>query len=342
MPRIVIVGGCGFVGHHLALALKRDVTCIDSLTVNNLFSLLSPASMAPAHYAAMAQARLDLLREHQIPVILEDARDYHRLSHAIAPLKPDIIVHLAAVAHIDRANKDPWSTFDNSLRTLENSLDVARAIKAGFVYFSSSTVYGDFSQPIIAEDEPLTPYGIYGNLKLAGERMCIAYNQIYGMPLTIVRPQALYGPRCVSGRVTQIFIERAMQGKPIVIHGDGTEVHDFTYIDDLIQGMRLILESFGTHIYDGFDDDDRGFSIYNLTGESATSLGLLALTVAERFPTEIEYGPSDPEKPARGTMSCKRIRTDLGYEPRFGIQQGMNLYMDSYAVSDQKATAILG
>ena len=329
MPRIVIVGGCGFVGHHLALALGRDVICIDSLTVNNLFSLLSPASTAPAHYAAMAQQRLDLLQEHQIPVIMEDARDYHRLSHSIAPLEPDVIIHLAAVAHIDRANKDPWSTFDNSLRTLENSLDVARATGAGFVYFSSSTVYGDFSRSVIDEDESLTPFGIYGNLKLAGERMCIAYNQTYGMPLTIVRPQALYGPRCVSGRVTQIFIERAMEGKPITIHGDGTEEHDFTYIDDLIQGMRLILENF-----------TEGQRIYNLTGESASSLGRLANIVTERFPTEIQYGPSDPEKPARGTMSCERIRNDLGYQPRFGIQQGMKLYMDSYAIQTSQESAL--
>lgn len=319
MSRIVIVGGCGFVGHHLALALGQDVTCIDSLTVNNLFSLLSPASTAPAHHARMAQERLDLLKQAGIPVILEDARDYHRLSHATASLQPDIIVHLAAVAHIDRANKDPWSTFDNSLRTLENSLDVARATKAGFVYFSSSTVYGNFSKPVIDEDEPLTPFGIYGNLKLAGEAMCKGYHQAYGMPLVIVRPQALYGSRCVSGRVTQVFIERAMEGKPITIHGDGTEEHDFTYIDDLIQGMRLIL--------DNFPD---GMRIYNLTGESASSLGFLAHIVTQRFPTEIQYAPSDPEKPARGTMSCERIRTDLGYEPRVGIQAGMNFYMDSY------------
>ncbi|HDZ36706.1 MAG TPA: NAD(P)-dependent oxidoreductase [Marinobacter sp.] len=332
MTKIVIVGGAGFVGHHLALALGQDVTCIDSLTVNNLFSLLVPGSKSPPHHVTMARERLDLLEQAGIPIIVEDARDYHRLSHAIAPINPDIIVHLAAVAHIDRANKDPWSTFDNSLRTLENSLDVARAVGAGFVYFSSSTVYGNFSQPVINEDELLTPIGIYGNLKLAGERMCIAYHQSYGMPLVIVRPQALYGSRCVSGRVTQLFIERAIEGKPITIHGDGTDELDFTYISDLIQGMRLIL--------DNFPD---GMRIYNLTGESASSLGFLAHIVTKRFPTEIRYDPLDPEKPARGTMSCERIRTDLGYEPRVGIQAGMNLYMDAYnAISDPKNGPVLG
>ncbi len=317
--RTVIVGGCGFVGHHLALALGQDVTCIDSLTVNNLFSLLVPGSKSPPHHVTMARERLDLLEQAGIPIIVEDACDYHRLSHAIAPLKPDIIVHLAAVAHIDRANKNPKPAFDNSLQTLRNSLDVARAVGAGFVYFSSSTVYGNFPGRTIDEDELLTPFGIYGAFKAAGESMCKGYNQAYGMPLTIVRPQALYGSRCVSGRVTQLFIERAIEGKPITIHGDGTQEHDFTYIGDLIQGMRLIL--------DNFPD---GMRIYNLTGESATSLGFLAHIVTQRFPTEIQYGPTDPEKPARGTMSCERIRTDLGYEPRVGIQAGMTLYMDSY------------
>ena len=86
MPRIVIVGGVGFVGHHLALSLKRDVTCIDSLTVNNLFSLLSPASEAPAAHVELARIRLALLKQAGIPVIMEDARDYHRLSYAIAPI----------------------------------------------------------------------------------------------------------------------------------------------------------------------------------------------------------------------------------------------------------------
>lgn len=248
-----------------------------------------------------------------------DARDYDMLSRVAGSLKPDIIVHLAAVAHIDRANKSPWDTFDHSLRTLENSLDVARAIGASLVYFSSSTVYGDFSSPVVDEAEELSPVGIYGNLKLAGERMCIAYHQTYGMPVTIIRPQALYGPRCVSGRVTQVFIEKAMRGEPITIHGDGTEKHDFTCVNDLLNGMELVLENI------------EGLRIYNLTGECATSLGDLAELVALRFPTEITYGPKDPEKPARGTMSCKKIKKELGYVPSFDIETGMNLYMEWYA-----------
>lgn len=316
--RVALVGGAGFVGHHLALALHQQhtIVAIDSLMVNNLHSI----TLGPKRWTAMLHERLALLEHADVPLYHVDARDYHVLSRTLAEVRPDIVVHLAAVAHIDRANKDPYHTFDHSLRTLENSLDAARALGAGIIYFSSSTVYGDFSQPVIDEDEPLTPFGIYGNLKLAGERMCMAYNQTYGMPVVIIRPQALYGPRCVSGRVTQKFVEMALDGQTLTIHGGGDERHDFTYIDDLVEGIRLVIENFG----------GSGLGIYNLTGECATSLNDLASVITERFPTKVEYGKPDPDKPSRGTMSCRRIRRELGYRPKFDIRKGMNAYMDYY------------
>ena len=321
MARVTLVGGAGFIGHNLALALKargHDVTCVDSLMVNNLMTLTND------NHVGFVEERLSLLEHAGIPLIRIDARDYDLLSRTISFCKPDVIVHLAAIAHITVANKEPFTTFDHSLRTLENSLDVARALDCGLMYFSSSTVYGDFSRPVIDEDEPLTPNGVYGNLKLAGERMAIAYNQTYGMPLTIIRPQALYGQRCVSGRVTQIFAERAILGEPIEIHGDGTEEHDFTYIDDLVQGLILALERLAHNRPTDI------FRTYNLTGENATSLNHLAEIVTKRFPTEIVYKDKDPDKPSRGTMVCDRIRNDLGYEPKFDIEKGMDLYLDWY------------
>lgn len=284
--------------------------------VNNLLTHTNP------EYKAFAEERLTLLAHAGIPVIRMDARDYQTLSPSLAHYKPDVIVHLAAVAHITVANKEPYMTFNNSLDTLKNSLDVARAVGCGLMYFSSSTVYGDFSQPVIDETEELTPTGIYGNLKMCGERMVTAYNQTYGMPAVVIRPQALYGPRCVSGRVTQVFAENAVKGLPIEIHGDGTEEHDFTYIADLVQGLRLALTK--------LDYEPGMFKTYNLTGESATSLQDLAEIITARYPTEIIHRDKDPEKPSRGTMSCKRIRDDLGYRPEYDIETGMNLYLDWY------------
>ena len=318
--KYVLVGGAGLIGHSLALNLKahnHEVTCIDSLMVNNLLTLKKQ------EYVPFVEERLALLEHAGIPLIRTDAKDYQSLSPTIAHYKPDVIVHLAAVAHITVANDQPHMTYENSLQTLWNSLDVARNIGCGLMYFSSSTVYGDFSQPVIDETEELTPFGIYGNAKQAGERLVRSYNQTYGMPAVIIRPQALYGPRCVSRRVTQIFAENAIRGEPITIHGDGSEEHDFTYIDDLVQGLRLALTK--------LDYEPGMMKTYNLTGESATSLERLKDIIVKRFPTEVVYGDKDPDKPSRGTMSCKRIRDELGYEPQYDIERGMNAYLDWYS-----------
>src|SRR5205823_1473175 len=98
-----------------------------------------------------------------------------------------------------------------------------------FIFFSSSMVYGNFQQDRVDEDHPLNPIGIYGALKLAGEKIVIAYQQVFDLPYTIIRPSALYGPRCVSKRVTQTLMENAVAGKPLRIDGDGSNRLDFTY-----------------------------------------------------------------------------------------------------------------
>ena len=110
------------------------------------------------------------------------------------------------MAHANRSNKDPFSTFDHSMRTLENALDWSRGSGLErFVFFSSSMVYGNFETEEITEDHPLNPIGIYGALKLGGEKLVIAYNQVFDLPYTILRPSALYCPRCVSRRVAASF-----------------------------------------------------------------------------------------------------------------------------------------
>ena len=146
--RIILIGGGGFIGSHLASALARGghhVTIIDALMVNNLYARTAFSAM----HEKILRARYVGLHRHDF--VMADARDYHLLSAICKSRSPDVIVHLAAVAHQDRAQKSPHTTFDHSLRTLENALDIAVALKAKrFVYFSSSTVYGDWPESGIA------------------------------------------------------------------------------------------------------------------------------------------------------------------------------------------------
>ena len=323
--RITIIGGAGFIGHNLALSLARSgakVDVVDSLQVNNLLWFASRPEVANRElFLAMLNQRLDLLRANGIPLHPQDARDYHALSRILGELKPDVIVHLAAVSHAGRSNKDPFSTFDHSLRTLENALDFARdsSVKQ-FIYLSSSMAYGNFGQAEVDEEHPLNPIGIYGALKVAGEKMVIAYQQVFGLPYTIIRPSALYGPRCVSRRVGQIFIESALAGEAIQVDGDGSEKLDFTYIDDLVGGMTLAIENPAALN-----------EIFNLTYGSARSIRDLVDTVLEYFPgTPVEYCGRDQLMPVRGTLSAAKARSRLHYAPAFPIEEGIRRYVTWY------------
>ncbi len=326
--RIVLVGGAGFIGHHLALALKQagaEVAVIDSLAVNNYYSVRRDTAdkIDPELYLRVIQQRLELLRERDIPLFVQDSRDYHLLSQTVADFNPDALVHLAAVAHADRSNKDPHSTFDHSLRTLENALDVSRSRKLRirhFVYFSSSMVYGNFTDGEVTEDTRCDPLGIYGALKFAGEKLVIAYGQVFGLPYTIVRPSALYGERCISRRVGQIFIENALRGDPITIRGDGDERLDFTYIRDLVHGVAQVLRR-----------EEARDQIFNLTYGESRSIAQMAAVLKEHFPdATIQYQPRDQLMPRRGTLSVDKARRLIGYQPNWPLERGFVEYINWY------------
>lgn len=323
--RIALIGGGGFIGHNLALTLKMHgavVDVVDSLQVNNLLSFASnKASADQALYMQMLNERLDLLRAAQIPIHPVDARDYHVLTRVLDQIKPQVIVHLAAIAHAGTSNKDPHSTFDHSLRTLENALDCARGFKVEqFVYLSSSMAYGNFLTPEVSETHPLEPIGIYGALKVAGEKMVIAYNQVFKLPYTIIRPSALYGQRCVSRRVVQIYIESALAGKTLRIDGDGAEKLDFTFIEDLVSGIMLSIEK----------EAARG-QIFNMTYGRSRSIKELSELVLKEFPdTKVERVERDSLMPFRGTLNVDKARKLLGYNPTNPLEIGVPKYIEWY------------
>ncbi|UGS38720.1 NAD-dependent epimerase/dehydratase family protein [Capillimicrobium parvum] len=323
--RIALVGGAGFIGHHLALTLKErgaDVHVIDGLEVNNLLSYLALPSQNPNRdlYLKIINQRLRKLEAAGVPLHVQDAREYDKLSRILGEIEPQTVVQLAAVAHANRSNKDPMSTFDHSLRTLENALDYSRDKAEHFVYFSSSMVYGNFLTPEVDETHPLDPIGIYGALKLAGERMCIAYKQVFDLDYTIIRPSALYGPGCVSRRVSQVFIENALVGDKLRVDGLGEERIDFSWVEDVIEGtVRAIEHPAGRN------------EAFNITTGGARTLRELIEIVQEHFPeVEVEYVERDALRPFRGTLKIDKAREAIGYDPRTKLEDGLDRYVAWY------------
>lgn len=323
--KITLIGGAGFIGHNLALHLHNlgaEVSIIDSLQVNNLasFAATSTDSVNRTLYLDLLNERQSLIRNAGISLYVQDARNYHALSRLIAEIGPEVIIHLAAVSHANKSNKDPYSTFDHSFRTLENALDASRGKIDHFIYFSSSMVYGHFTDEAVTEETPCNPLGIYGALKYGGEKLVIAYNQVFELPYTIVRPSALYGERCVSRRVGQIFIENALTGKDISISGDGSDQLDFTYIQDLLRGIELIITR-----KEGINET------FNLTYGESRSLTGMAEIMKNHFPDlEIKYTPKDKLTPDRGTLSVDKAKSLLGYSPQSPLEDGYVKYINWY------------
>ena len=323
--KIVIIGGGGFIGHNLALKLKEletDISIIDGLAVNNLYSVKENPGQLPYPKLALKilNERQKLLKKAGIPLYIEDARNYNELSALINKIRPQVIIHLAAVSHANKSNKDPHSTFDHSLRTLENALDNAKKRVEHFIFLSSSMVYGNFKKNEVNEKDICEPLGVYGALKYSAEKIIKAYNQTFDLPYTILRPSALYGERCISRRVGQIFIENALNNAEIKIQGDGNEKLDFTYIEDLVGGIVNVLES-----------KNSINEIFNITyGKSRSINTLLEILKKEFKNVKASYEKRDKLMPVRGTLSTKKAVKLIKYSSKWSLENGYPKYIQWY------------
>ena len=323
--RILITGGMGFIGHNLALSLKRDnhlVKIIDSLQINNLLSLKNTPEEYPNPKISkkFLMDRIKLIKQNKIVFEKLDARDYHKLCKSVDKFNPNVVIHLAAVSHADKSNKSPHTTFDHSLRTLENTLDATKNKNVHFIYFSSSMVYGNFKKNTVNENANCNPIGIYGALKLSGELIVKSYHQVFGINYTIVRPSALYGERCISRRVGQIFIENLIKGKDITVKGSSSQRLDFTYIDDFVSGIKKIIKS-----KNSFNQT------FNITYGSSESISNMIKILKKKFRNvKVNYQKQDKLVPKRGTLSTKKAERLIGYKPKYSLLKGYAKYVDWY------------
>ena len=323
--KILIIGGAGFIGHNLALKLNSlgaKVSILDGLTINNWYSVKKNNNNLPFPKLSLKilEERFLLLKKNKIPLKIIDARDYHKLSNYINIFKPQVIIHLAAVSHSNRSNKDPHTTFDHSLRTLENALDNAKNNIEHFIFLSSSMVYGNFTKKKVKENDVCEPIGIYGALKFSAEKIIKSYGQVFNLPYTIIRPSALYGERCISRRVGQIFIENVLTKSDIILNGDGTEKLDFTYINDLINGIICAIKS-----------KNSLQETFNITYGNARTINSLVEIIKKNFSkVKIVYKPRDKLMPIRGTLDVSKAKKLLNFESKWSLDRGYPAYIRWY------------
>jgi len=336
--RVMLVGGAGFIGHNLATELGRlgiETVVVDNMMVNSLVDNVYDGEREVTQrqmYLGFLLDRFRRMRESGVEMRNADARILSDLNQQFNAFKPTKVIHLSAIASAVDARKNPGLCFDLQLVTLRNVLELCRSSQDSVnqvLLFSSSTVYGDFEGSEVDETTRPRPRGIYANTKYMAERLLRTYSHHHGQGITIIRPSALYGERCISRRVSQVFIENALTGKPLILEGGGDGRLDFTCIDDLVVGVVRAL---------AFHAGPNTSNTFNITFGNARTIAELAEIVQSVVPgVKLEVRPRAEDKPIRGTLSTKRAKEVLGFEADWPLEHGYKRYCEWYVEQWKRA-----
>jgi nucleoside-diphosphate-sugar epimerase len=324
--KVFITGGAGFIGSLLAVKFIRsgwDVVAYDALR-----SFVLPHERVD--YPHQVTYRLQRIREAeaaksnghgQFELIEGSICNADLLARSMRDAGPDVVIHLAAISIADASKRYFEEALSINQTGTTNVLNAARdcAVKR-FVYASSSMAYGDFVHFPAAEDHPTVPVEVYGASKLCGEIYVRTYHEMFGLDFVILRPCSVYGPTDTNQRIVQRFIEGAMQGREIQLFDGGTQLLDFTWVEDAVEGFYLA----ATH-------PAAVNETFNITCGTARTLRDLADIARTHFPSlkVVNRQTNDPvRRTRRGALDVSKARRMLGYEPRTMLDAGFARYVD--------------
>lgn len=309
MARIVVTGGAGFIGSHLCEALLRlghDVVALDN------FDDFYDPSIKRSNLA-------EAIRHPRFSLIEGDIRDWSTVEVVINDAV-DAVVHLAARAGVRPSIEQPLLYHEVNCTGTLNLLEACRRRpRCRFVFASSSSVYGNNAKAPFAEsdnvDHPISPYAA---TKKAGELMCHTYHHLYAMPVTCLRFFTVYGPRQRPDLAIHKFAALMERGRPIPVFGDGSMMRDFTYVDDIVDGIIRAIDR--CHGYQLFNlGESRPVSVNELIAALEKALGKSAI---------IEPRPLQPGDVQRTYADISRAERELGYRPNTSIEVGLARFVE--------------
>ena len=307
--RALVTGGAGFIGSHLCERLLSDgydVLCIDnyySSTKDNIAHLLG-------------NPRFEVIR-HDVTFPLY--------------VEVDEIYHLACPASPIHYQRDPVQTTKTAVHGSINMLGLAKRTGANILITSTSEVYGD---PLVhpqTEDywgnvNPIGPRACYDEGKRAAETLFFDYHRQHNLKIKVVRLFNTYGPRMHphDGRVVSNFVVSALSGKPLTMYGEGQQTRSFCYVDDLIEGLVLMMHS-----------DDSVTGPINLGNPGEFTIAELAAEVIRQIGSDpgITYHPLPTDDPVRRQPDISRAKATLGWEPTVQLREGLATTIDYFRAS---------
>lgn len=312
MKNILVTGGAGFIGSHLINRLLAE-HCFRVTVVDNFNDFYDPKLKRANVAAHLGRFDFDLIEA--------DISDMQTMDALFAHKGFDAVVHLAARAGVRPSLEDPLAYEQTNVRGTYALLEASRRYGVQkFVFGSSSSIYGISSRVPFSEDDlVIQPISPYAATKIAGEAACHTYSLLYGMRIVCLRFFTVYGARQRPDLAIHKFARLIAQGDPVPLFGDGSTRRDYTYIDDIISGIRAAL-----------DFDETRFEIINL-GESQTVellrlIELLEEAIGKR--ARIDWQPLQPGDVPITYADINKARRLLGYNPQTKIETGIYKFVE--------------
>ena len=326
--KIIVTGACGFIGYHVVNKLIKNnhkVIAIDNL--NSYYDV------------NLKKKRLSNLKKLKNFVFYKkDLINYQLIKKIFKKHKPEIVVNLAAQAGVRYSLKNPSAYIESNIKGFFNILDISKKFHIkNFVYASSSSVYGanknlPFSEKKIADH----PIQLYAATKRSNELMAHAYSALYKIPTVGLRFFTAYGPWGRPDQALYIFTKNILQNKSIELFNNGNHSRDFTYVDDIVNGIYLCIKNppKPNKLWNAKNPEASSskfnFKIYNIGSNKKTNLKKY-LSLLEKYlgrKAKIKYLPIQKGDVAHVASKIVNIKNDLGYKPKTSVEHGVKKFVD--------------
>lgn len=308
---ILVTGGAGFIGSHIVRGLIQEGADV-------------------IIYDTLQQGNVELLKKLRFPdtepkIVLGDITDFARVFQTLKKYEVKKIIHAAAITVIPTAVENPSLAFNVNTVGTFNLLEAGRILDLEkFVHISSASAYGDYQYTPVDEKHPLDAKDIYGATKAAADRIAMSYYRTYDIPVTIIRTTAVYGPGDLENRVVKQFVEKALEGISLDLHGGGEQRRDFTYVKDVAKALILALNSYKANGV-----------VFNISSMPDYTIKELAEIIREFIPdTKVEVIGARGIDTRKGKFDTSKAKNVLGYvneyDLRRGVKETIKWFLDVY------------
>ena len=326
MSKILVTGAAGFIGFHLA---KRLLERGDEIVgIDNMNDYYTPK---------LKEARLAQIVSHpSFKFVKGDIADRELMPRLFEDEKFDKVVNLAAQAGVRYSIENPFAYVDSNLVGFANILECCRHNGTKhLVYASSSSVYGGNKKvPFSEEDKVDNPVSLYAATKKANELMASCYTKLYGFPATGLRFFTVYGPWGRPDMAPILFATAIRDGKPIKVFNNGDMMRDFTYVDDIVEGIIRVLDSKGN---EAPKEGETLHAVYNIGCSNPVKLMDFIDTIEEAMGKKAEkiMMPMQPGDVYQTYADTTRLEQDMGYKPHVSLKEGIGEFIGWFKDADK-------